>query len=235
MDLTLIEPVHDERDNLGPLVGRVREVLGETLEWELLLVDDGSRDGSTECIRELARADERVRSVHFAERCGQTSAIAAGFRAARGELLATLDADLQNDPADLPAMIARLGDGDAVVGYRVGRQDDFLKRLSSRVANSIRDRLTGDHVRDTGCSLKLFRAEAIRSIPLFEGMHRFLPTLLRWHGFEVIEHPVTHHARVRGRSKYGVWNRAWRTWRDLLAVRWMRSRIIRPKILEETQ
>jgi glycosyltransferase involved in cell wall biosynthesis len=151
---------------------------------------------------------------------------------ARGALVATLDADLQNDPADLPRMIERLGAHDAVVGYRVGRRDDFVRRASSRIANRIRNTLSRDSIRDTGCSLKVFRVEAIRSIPWFEGMHRFLPTLLRYRGFSVLEHPVSHHPRRAGKSKYGVRNRAWRAFRDLLAVRWMRGRMIRRPIRE---
>jgi glycosyltransferase involved in cell wall biosynthesis len=158
--------------------------------------------------------------------------MSAGIRAAAAPIVATLDADLQNDPADLPRMIVALEGHDAVVGYRVGRRDDAVRKLSSRIANWIRNRLTGDQVRDTGCSLKVFRSEAIRSIPLFEGLHRFLPTLLRWHGYDVIEFPVTHHPRVHGTSKYGVRNRAFRALRDLFAVRWMKSRIVRPPIVD---
>jgi glycosyltransferase involved in cell wall biosynthesis len=149
---------------------------------------------------------------------------------ARGTLIATLDADLQNDPADLMGMIKALGDADAVVGYRVVRHDSWLRRVSSRIGNGVRNRLSGDGIRDTGCSLKVFRASAITSVPLFEGMHRFLPTLLRFHGFSVIEFPVSHRPRVAGKSKYGVLNRAWVGFKDLLAVRWMRQRIIRPQV-----
>ncbi|HRV83036.1 MAG TPA: glycosyltransferase, partial [Planctomycetota bacterium] len=142
-------------------------------------------------------------------------------------LLATLDSDLQNDPGDLLAMLETLGDLDAVVGYRIKREDTWLRRVSSKVANGVRNRLSGDQIRDTGCSLKLFRTAAIRDIALFEGMHRFLPTLLRYHGYQVAEFPVSHHPRLAGTSKYGVWNRVFRSFRDLIAVRWMRSRIIR--------
>jgi hypothetical protein len=149
-------------------------------------------------------------------------------------VIATIDADLQNDPGDLPAMLALLPGHDAVVGYRVKRRDNFVRRASSRIANGIRNRISGDRIRDTGCSLKVFQAEAIQSIPLFEGMHRFLPTLLRYHGFSVIEHPVGHGPRVAGRSKYGVANRAWRAFKDLIAVRWMRGRRLLLPIREVT-
>jgi dolichol-phosphate mannosyltransferase len=231
--ISLVVPIRDEAPNLAELHRRCRSALGVGLRWELILVDDGSRDGSDELIRELERRDPRVRGVYFARNCGQTTAIQAGIHASRAPLIATLDGDLQNDPADLAAMLAVLGDNDAVVGYRVRRMDSWVRRASSRIANSVRNRLSGDSVRDTGCSLKLFRAEAVRSIPLFEGMHRFLPTLLRFHGYRVVEHPVSHYPRLAGRSKYGIRNRALRAFVDLLAVRWMRSRIVRPPLVGE--
>ena len=234
-DLSLVAPVFNERDNLRPLLARVGETFAEGVRWELVLVDDGSLDGSTELIVTLAEEEPRVRPLFFARNCGQTSAISMGIRAAGAPLIATLDADLQNDPADLPRMVSALAGHDAVVGYRVGRRDTLVRRLSSRIANWVRNRLTGDTIRDTGCSLKVFRAEAIRSLPLFEGMHRFLPTLLRWHGYDVIEFPVTHHPRLSGKSKYGVRNRALRSFRDLLAVRWMRSRIVLPTLVSRAQ
>lgn len=224
--LSLVAPVYDEVENLRPLLARVVEAFGEGIAWELVLVDDGSRDGSRELARELAEGDPRVVPVSLARNAGQTAALAAGFRAARAPLIATLDADLQNDPADLPMLLEALGEADAVVGYRAVRRDGWVRRASSRIANAVRNLLTGDSIRDTGCGLKLFRREAILSIPLFHGMHRFLPTLLRWHGFRVLEVPVSHHPRLHGRSKYGVGNRLWRGLADLLAVRWMRSRIL---------
>lgn len=233
--LSLVAPVYDEVENLRPLYERVRGVFQLVLRWELLLVDDGSRDGSTEMIETLAREDSRVHGVFLPRNCGQTTAMAAGIRAARAPLIATLDADLQNDPFDLLSMYEALETNDAVVGYRVERNDTWLRRRSSAIANFVRNKMTGDTIRDTGCSLKLFRRDAIRSIPLFEGMHRFLPTLLRWHGFVVAEHPVSHHPRTRGQSKYGVRNRILRASRDLLAVRWMRSRLIVPLKTRETR
>jgi glycosyltransferase involved in cell wall biosynthesis len=231
-ELSLVAPVRDEQENLHALHSRVSEVFGDRTAWELVLVDDGSTDSSVAIIRELAAADPRVRGLVFERNCGQTAAMAAGIRAARAPLIATLDADMQNDPGDLPAMIAALPGHDAVVGWRMKRRDTVVRRLSSRIANGVRNALTGDSVRDTGCSLKVFRAEAIQSIPLFEGMHRFFPTLLRYHGFDVIEHAVSHHPRVAGRSKYGIGNRAWRATKDLMAVRWMRRRAIRSRVRE---
>jgi dolichol-phosphate mannosyltransferase len=232
LELSLVAPVYDERDNLEPLYNRVVEVFGDRVRWELVLVDDGSRDGSTQVMRALAQRDPRVRCVCFAKNCGQTTAMRMGIQSSRAPLIATLDADMQNDPADIPKLIEQLGDNDAVVGYRLKRNDNFVRRASSRIANRVRNALSGDSIRDTGCSLKVFRAAAIREIPLhFEGMHRFMPTLLRYYGFRVVEHPVSHHPRRAGVSKYGVLNRAFRAFRDLLAVRWMRSRIRRAVIL----
>lgn len=226
--LSLVAPVKDELENLGPLVAAVRAALEEAGPWELVLVDDGSTDGSSERIRALAAEDARVVPVILEHNCGQTSALYAGFRQARAPIVAMLDADLQSDPRDLLPMIELLALGhDAVVGYRVGRQDTLVRRLSSRIANALRDRLSGDRVRDTGCPLKVFRAEALAGIPYFEGMHRFFPTLLRLSGRSVLEHPVSHWPRTHGHSKYGIRNRALRAFIDLLAVRWMRKRWIR--------
>lgn len=229
--LSLVVPAYDEAPNLERLHERIRTALGD-LDWELVVVDDGSRDATRDVLRELVRRDPRVRGIVLTRNEGQTAATAVGIRYAAGGLIATLDADLQNDPADLPAMIAKLEGHDAVVGYRVERNDTWLRRLSSTIANGVRNRVSGDRIRDTGCSLKVFRAEALRSIPLFEGMHRFLPTLIRFHGGSVLEHPVSHHPRTAGRSKYGIRNRVWRASKDLLAVRWMRDRILRARVEE---
>jgi glycosyltransferase involved in cell wall biosynthesis len=214
---------------------RVVATFAARSDWELVLVDDGSRDGTASVIRALATADPRVVGVFLQKNSGQSAALAAGIGQARGSVIATLDADLQNDPHDLPQLLERLGgtEGyDAVVGYRLRRRDTFVRRASSRIANGIRNWLSRDDIRDTGCSLKVFRAEALRTIPWFDGMHRFLPTLLRYRGFRVLEVPVSHHPRHAGHSKYGIRNRAWRAFQDLLAVRWMRGRMIRASVLE---
>lgn len=228
-DVSLVLPVHDERDNLAPLLGEIRAGLGER-SYEIVAVDDASRDGSREELVRLARTEPRLRVLALRARGGQSAALAAGWRAARGRVVATLDADGQNDPADLPAMLARL-DAEAelvaVVGVRVGRRDARWKLVQSRVANRLRDWLTGDRVRDTGCGLKVFRREAILAAPRFDGMHRFLPTLLRVAGGRVAEMPVRHRPRRSGRTKYGMWNRATRGLRDALGVRWLARRRLR--------
>lgn len=236
LDVSLVAPVYDEEANLARLHARVLEIFGDRTRWELVLVDDGSRDGSAALIRELARRDARVVGAFFAHNCGQTAAVCAGLQLARAPIVATLDADLQNDPADLPRMLELLEQGghDAVVGYRQKRNDNFVRRASSKFANAVRNTISGDSIRDTGCSLKVFRSDAIQAIPLFEGMHRFLPTLLRYHGFSVVETPVSHFPRTAGVSKYGVWNRAFKALRDLIVVRWMRGRRILLPLTEVT-
>lgn len=225
--LSLVVPIFNEVENLPVLHARVARALGEQDDWELLLVDDGSTDGSGAAIRKLVEDDARVRGVFFARNRGQSVATCAGIELAAGELIATMDGDLQNDPEDLAALVRALPGHDAVVGRRKKRNDNFVRRASSRIANWIRNTISGDSIQDTGCALKVFRAEAVRSIPFFRGSHRFLPTLLRYHGFSVIEQDVSHHARVAGTSKYGVWNRALPAFLDLLAVRWMKSRVVK--------
>lgn len=230
--LSLIVPALDEEPNLVHLYRRIAAVFEPRADLEIVLVDDGSRDGTARVMRELAAQDVRVVCVFLGGNHGQTAALAAGLAQARGALIATLDADLQNDPADLPLLLERLEGQDAVVGYRARRCDGFVRRASSRIANGVRNWVSRDRIRDTGCSLKVFRAEALRSLPLFEGMHRFLPTLLRYRGYRVLEVPVSHHPRRAGKSKYGIRNRAWRASKDLLAVRWMRARMIRLSVRE---
>ena len=224
-DLSIVVPVFEERDNLEPLVDEILEVLSPTgLAAEIVLVNDGSRDGSAERIAELARSRPAVRGLHFRENRGQSAAFDAGFKASRGRIVVTLDADLQNDPRDISALVESLRDHDAAVGYRSIRNDSWLRRVSSFIANTVRNRLSGDDIIDTGCSLKAFRAEALVGLKLYTGMHRFLPTLLRIEGRSVVQIPVGHRPRRSGRSKYGVWNRVFRSFADLLAVRWMKKR-----------
>lgn len=224
-DVSVVVPVFEERENLGPLVDEILVALAPSgLAVEIVLVNDGSRDGSAETIAELARLRPGVRGLHFRENRGQSAAFDAGFKAARGTYVVTMDADLQNDPGDIPALLAALEDHDAAVGYRRIRHDSWVRRASSVIANGVRNRLSGDDIVDTGCSLKAFRAEALEGLKLYTGMHRFLPTLLRIEGRSVVQLPVNHRPRRAGRSKYGVWNRVFRAFADLLAVRWMKKR-----------
>ena len=228
-ELSIVVPVYDEEDNVGPLYERVVEALSNSVTWELLLVDDGSRDATVPRIEALVAEDHRVRGILHPRNLGQTAALLTGFRSARAPLIATLDGDLQNDPADLPRLLALLEGHDAAVGIRAKRRDSIVRRASSRIANAVRNALTGDDVVDTGCGIKLFRAEAARAIPAFEGMHRFFPTLLRYQGFTVVQVPVSHHPRTAGTSKYGVLNRLFRSLRDLSGVRGRRPRTARDR------
>lgn len=225
VDVSVVAPVFNERDNLKPLVHELLAVLRPSLRsFEIVLVDDGSQDGSAEAIDALAVAHAEVRGVHFKANCGQTAAFDAGFKHARGAIVVTIDADLQYDPRDIAALLRALEGHDAAVGFRAERRDGPLRRLSSRIANAVRNRLSGDDIIDTGCSLKAFRVESLREIKLWNGLHRFLPTLIRLEGMSVVQVPVNHRPRSTGTSKYRVWNRVFRSSTDLLAVRWMKSR-----------
>jgi len=222
---SVVAPVFNEAENVEALVNELLEVLRPLgTPFEIVLVDDGSRDGSAEKIADLARLHAEVRGVHFKANRGQTAAFDAGFKEARGVVVVTIDADLQNDPRDIPKLLAALDGHAAAVGYRATRRDSAVRRVSSKIANAIRNRISGDDIIDTGCSLKAFRAEALAPIKLYTGMHRFLPTLIRIEGGTVVQVPVGHRPRLKGESKYGVWNRVFRSFVDLLAVRWMKTR-----------
>ena len=232
--LSLVIPVYNERDSLEALHDECVQALGGLgIAWEMILVDDGSDDGSGPLLDRLAAADARLRVLHFAANAGQSAAFFAGFRAARGEVVVTLDSDLQNDPADIPMLLEALGDHGAVAGWRRERHDRALRRISSRIANSVRNLLTAERVRDTGCSLKAFRREALATLPLSRGMHRFLPTYVRMAGYTVTEVPVRHRPRRAGVSKYGIGNRLWVGIGDLFMVRWMQRRAARYRVARE--
>jgi glycosyltransferase involved in cell wall biosynthesis len=227
LDLSIVVPVFNEADNLSALHREIDASLTPTaLAFEVLYVDDGSTDASPRVLADLAADDSRIRILRLPRNCGQTAGLAAGFRVARGRIIGTLDADLQNDPADLPRLLAELDHADIVCGVRTERHDSWLRRLSSRIANSVRNRLTAESVTDVGCSLRVFRAQLVRDLPLFTGMHRFLPTLLRLQGGTLREIPVRHRPRLHGTSSYGIHDRLWVGIADLFAVRWMQRRWI---------
>ncbi|MBL8863345.1 MAG: glycosyltransferase family 2 protein [Planctomycetes bacterium] len=220
VSISVVVPVFDEEQNLRPLQAEITaalDLLGEPAE--IVYVDDGSRDGSLAVLLELWRADPRVRIVQFARNAGQTAAMAAGFDHARGAIVVTLDADLQNDPADIPRLVARLRDGfDVVAGWRKQRHDGFvLRRLPSLVANRLIAAVTGVAIHDTGCTLKAFRREVVRNLPIYAEQHRFLPAMSAGSGARVAELVVNHRPRRFGRSKYGL-GRATRVLLDLLSV-----------------
>ena len=222
-ELSVVVPIYNELENISELYREIREALAGR-EFEVLFVDDGSSDESDLLIRRLEQGAGNVRGVFFEQNRGQTAAMLAGCLRAKAPLVATMDGDRQNDPADLPRLLEALGSADAVVGMRTKRRDTFVRRISSKLANRVRNFLTGDTITDTGCSLKLFKREAIFAVPRFEGMHRFLPTLMRYAGYRVIEIPVNHRPRSMGTSKYGILNRLPRASLDMLAVCWMRWR-----------
>ncbi|MFW5487632.1 MAG: glycosyltransferase family 2 protein [Desulfovibrio sp.] len=235
--LSLVIPVYDEEDNLRPLHSQITKSLASLdRDYEIILVDDGSRDNSLSVMHSLAESDSHVRVIVFERNCGQSAAFAAGFQAASHPIIVTMDADLQNDPADIPKLLQLYDQGhDMVVGWRAKRKDIWIKRVGSKIANAIRNALTGKTVRDTGCSLKVMRASMARKLPVFNGMHRFLPTLMVLQQARLAEVEVNHRAREHGTSKYGTLDRALAGLYDLVGVRWLRSRYIDYSIREDTK
>lgn len=230
-ELSIVIPVFDEIENLDLLLSELRSAIAATgRSAEILLVDDASTDGGGVWMLERARTEPLLRPLLLAERGGQSTALAAGLAHARGAVIVTMDADLQNDPADLPRVLAALEHADVVSGVRVGRQDSWLRLVSSRIANAIRRAALGDPVTDIGCSFKAYRREALEQLPMFAGVHRFLPALCVFRGARFTEVPLSHRARRHGVSKYGVSNRLWRGLHDLIGVSWLKVRLLRYRV-----
>jgi dolichol-phosphate mannosyltransferase len=235
-EISLVIPVYNENENLGPLAEEIRQSMGRVGKpYEVLFVDDGSTDGSFEVMRELAARDAAVRVIRHSRNAGQSAALDSGFRHARGGVVVTLDADMQNDPADVPLLLERLGEYDVVCGVRARRRDSWVRRVSSGVANAVRNRLTKESVSDVGCTLRAYRVEFLRRIPVWNGMHRFLPTLLRMEGARITEVDVGHRPRAFGTPKYNIRNRIWRATNDLFGVRWLQSRWIDRRLAKEVE
>ena len=227
--VSVVIPLFNEQDNVERLQCELHAAL-RGLDYEIVFVDDGSRD---ETVRRVERRPE-VRLLEFAANTGQSAAMYAGIHAARGAVIALLDGDLQNDPADIPKLLAEIDRGaDLVCGYRAQRKDTVVKRITSRVANFVRSRFTRDGVRDTGCTLKAMRRECRDALVLFYGMHRFLPALIRGAGYKLVEIPVNHRPRVAGVSKYGLGNRAIKATVDMFGVRWLLSRQVKIRLKPE--
>jgi dolichol-phosphate mannosyltransferase len=236
IELSLVIPAYNEEQSIEPCVREANGVLaGLGKRYEIVVVDDGSTDGTFERLRALKKDVSALRAVRFARNRGQTTAMAAGFEHARGEIIVTMDADMQNDPADIPRLLEKMDEWDVVCGVRAGRRDSFVRKASSAVANTVRNRLTHESIRDVGCTLRAMRARHVRRIKLFEGMHRFLPTLLKLEGARVVEIPVSHRPRTKGSNKYGIGNRLFKGLRDLFAVRWMQSRYVKYEVKEEIE
>ena len=229
VDLSVVMPVFNEEDNLEPLIAELEDVLNKTgHSFEILCVNDCSTDNSLAVIQRLQQAKPYLRVVNHRVNSGESAGEATGFEHARGDIIITIDADQQNDPADIPALLGALKDDvHAVCGVRRTREDDWVRRLSSRIANGFRNGMTGDRIADAGCTYRALRRSALHEVPVFNGMHRFLPTLLRLQGYNAVEILVNHRPRTRGKSKYGVGNRMWRGIVDCFAMRWFRARRIR--------
>jgi len=230
LDLSVVVPIYNEVESLPRLVEAIADALKDTsLRYELICVDDGSRDGSTELLKQLARERPELRAVILRRNYGQTPAMAAGFDQACGRVVVTLDGDLQNDPADIPLLLDKLEEGyDLVTGWRQKRQDNAIVRLlPSKIANWLIRRITGVYVRDYGCSLKAYRAELVADMNLYGELHRFLPALAFIEGARITELPVRHHARQFGSSKYGI-DRTFRVVMDLLTIFFLKKFLTRP-------
>jgi len=224
--VSVIVPLFNEEENISILQSELRAAL-DGLDYEIVFVDDGSLD----CTVERIETAPNVLLIRFEKNTGQSAAIYAGLQAARGANAVLIDGDLQNDPADIPRLLAEVARGaDLVCGYRINRQDTLVKQLTSRIANAVRSRFTKDGVRDTGCTLKAIRRECISALIPFKGMHRFIPALIKGAGYRLVEIPVNHRPRRFGQSKYGLGNRALRATIDMFGVRWLLSRRLNYKI-----
>ena len=236
-EISFVIPCHNEQDNLRALVAAICEATDPLKRtYEIIIADDFSSDNSWNVLKELAVADARVRGLRFAFNCGQSAALWAGMKAARGKFIVTLDADLQNDPQDAPKLLAALEFFDCACGTRIEARkhgDGFVRIASSKIANWVRNKLSGENISDAGCCYRAFKRECVAELKFFKGMHRFLPTLFKIEGFTVTEIPVRHNPRAAGISHYGVWNRLFASFYDLLAVRWMQRRMFKYKIAEK--
>ena len=227
-EISVVVPLFNEEESISILQTELRTALSG-LDYEIVFVDDGSVDRTPERIE----AAPNIRLIRFEKNAGQSAAIYAGLAATRGATVVIIDGDLQNDPADIPRLLAEITNGaDLVCGYRIKRQDTMMKRLTSRIANTVRSRYTKDGVRDTGCTLKAMRRECVSALFPFKGMHRFIPALIKAAGYRLVEIPVNHRPRRFGQSKYGLGNRALRATIDMFGVRWLLSRRLNYKIRE---
>lgn len=236
-EISFVVPCYNEEGNLRELFKAIRAVIEPLkISYEILVTDDCSSDKSWEILKEFSAADNRIRSLRLAVNSGESAAQWVAMKAARGKYIVTLDADLQNDPKDLPKFLEALKGSDCVCGSRVAvraQSDSFVKVISSRIANAVRNKLSGENVSDSGCCYRAFRRECIDELKYFKGMHRFMPTLIKMEGFSVTEIPISNNPRFAGESHYGVWNRLFASFYDLLAVRWMKKRMFKIKVADK--
>lgn len=236
-EISLVVPCYNEEGNLQALADAITAALDPlSISYEVVITDDASTDSSWTLLKKIAATDPRFRIQRFKDNGGESAASWAGMKAARGRYIITLDADLQNDPRDVPKFLQALDQYDCVCGTRVatrGKGDNFVRIASSHIANWVRNKLSNENISDAGCTYRAFRRECLTNIKFFKGAHRFLPTLIKMEGFQVTEIPVTNNPRFSGQSHYGVWNRLFKSFYYLLAVRWMKKRMIRYEIVEK--
>jgi len=233
LDISLVIPVYNEEESLPILMKEIDNAMVLYKNYEVIFIDDGSSDQSLSTLIRLKEEYPKIRVLKLKGRYGQTSAMDAGFRKARGKVVVTMDADLQNDPADIYKLISELDGYDMVIGWRFDRKDRWIKKISSRIANAVRNRLTGEDIKDVGCTLKAYKKEFLERVKLYNGMHRFLPTLFKMEGARIKEVKVSHRPRRFGKSKYNIRNRLFSSIYDLFAVRWMKRRRLTYEIEEE--
>lgn len=236
---SLVIPIYNEEENVQPVLAEIEAVLGEHGPMEVLVVDDCSSDGSLQRAVEFRNQHDSawLRILGLRSRSGQSAAVLAGAELAQAPIIMTMDGDRQNDPRDLLRMLELLeaGDCQGVTGVRAVRQDSWLRRQSSSIGNAVRNLITGDRVTDSACGIKAYGRECFLRAPRFDGMHRFMASLVRYQGGKVLEIPVTHRARATGQSKYGIGNRGWRGLRDCFAVRWLRGRSLNYQVREHRE
>lgn len=224
-EVSIVIPVFNEDENISMLSSAIHTAMSDIGDsYECIFVDDGSTDDSYKEMKKVCAEYNNFKIIKLMRNYGQTAALDAGFKASKGKYIVMMDADLQNDPFDIPLLIANIDGYDMVYGWRFKRQDPLIKIVSAKVANYVRNKLTSENIKDTGCSLKIFCRECLDKIKLYNGIHRFLPTLFKMEGFSVKEVKVKHNPRVFGKSKYNIRNRIFKSFLDLLAVRWMKNR-----------
>jgi glycosyltransferase involved in cell wall biosynthesis len=235
--ISVVVPCYNEQDNLVPLVTTLRDVIAPlNVPYEIVITDDCSKDNSWDVLKKLAAENPCVRAQRLEKNSGQSAALWAGIKSARGRYVATLDADMQNDPRDLPKFLEAMKNADCVCGNRKAKRaegDNIVRQISSKIANGVRNWITQETVSDSGCCYRMFKRECAANLKFFKGMHRFLPTLFKIEGFTIAEIPVNHQHRLAGVSKYGVWNRVFASSYDLFAVRWMQKRMFRFRVGEQ--
>lgn len=230
IEISVVIPVYNEEDNIYPLIYALLPVLEKIdKEYEIIFVNDGSIDKSGQILNEIVNKFNNIQVIHFNKNYGLTAAIDAGFKASDGNIVVTMDADLQNYPEDIPLLLKEIKQFDMVCGWRYDRKDSWIKRLSSKVANSVRNALSKENVKDSACTLKAIRKECLKQIKLYKGLHRFLPTLFKIEGFSVAEVKVRHNPRKSGRSKFNIRNRIFSSFIDLLVIIWMKKRSLNYK------